>query len=301
MKLTLSFLALTALFGAAQAASQDETPDPRKAAIAAIEEAGGLVRKVAQDSTDLSVNFAVHGKEAGDAVLAQLVHLPETTQLNLGGTKVTDAGMLHVAGLARLERLYLFKSGVTDAGLKGLTELAELRYLNLYGTAITDAGLAHVQALAKLEKVYLWDSKVTEEGVKRLSEARPKLAVHYFIATKPVLAPDATCCDKAAAAGGACDHPCCVAATAAGGICFKCNPKKAETCCEKASAGDTTCEHPCCIAATAAGRVCFKCNPKKAETCCEKAEADSSECTHPCCIAAAKEGKVCEKCNPPKD
>ena len=35
-----------------------------------------------------------------------------------------------------------------------------------------------------------------------------------------------TCCDKAKAAGKACEHPCCVKAVAEGKICKKCNPDK---------------------------------------------------------------------------
>ena len=235
MKLTLKILAATAILGVVPAAPQDETPDLRESAILALEEAGGLVRKIAQDSTDLSVNFAVHGKKAGDAVLAQLAHLPEITELNLGGTQVTDAGLAHVAKLARLERLYLFKSGVTDAGLKSLSGLGELRYLNLYGTGVTDAGLPSIQALAKLEKVYLWDSKVTEGGVERLKTARPKLAVHFKIEKKPVPVPvpdpepvATTCCEKAKAKGEECSHPCCIAAVKEGKVCAKCNPPKDE-------------------------------------------------------------------------
>ena len=38
---------------------------------------------------------------------------------------------------------------------------------------------------------------------------------------------------------------------------------RAETCCEKAKAAGKACEHKCCIKAKADGKVCEKCNPPK--------------------------------------
>ena len=38
--------------------------------------------------------------------------------------------------------------------------------------------------------------------------------------------PKQTCCEKAKAAGKACDHPCCVKAVKEGKVCEKCNPAK---------------------------------------------------------------------------
>ena len=79
-----------------------------------------------------------------------------------------------------------------------------------------------------------------------------------------------SCCDKAAAAGGACSHPCCQKAAEAGAVCEKCNagapkaavaPKfKAGGCCDKAAAGGGACSHPCCKKAAEEGKVCEKCN-----------------------------------------
>ena len=40
-------------------------------------------------------------------------------------------------------------------------------------------------------------------------------------------------------------------------------PAFAETCCEKAKAAGKACEHKCCVAAVKDGKVCEKCNPKK--------------------------------------
>ena len=43
-------------------------------------------------------------------------------------TKVTDAGLVHLKGLTKLQRLYLTDTKVTDAGVKKLqTELPKCR------------------------------------------------------------------------------------------------------------------------------------------------------------------------------
>jgi hypothetical protein len=55
-------------------------------------------------------------------------------------TRVTDAGLKHLAGMKRLDCLELAKTRVTDAGLKHLAEAPELRALVLSGTDVTDAG-----------------------------------------------------------------------------------------------------------------------------------------------------------------
>ena len=41
-------------------------------------------------------------------------------KVNLSHTQVTDAGLVHLAGLTNLEVLYLYGTQVTDAGLDEL-------------------------------------------------------------------------------------------------------------------------------------------------------------------------------------
>ncbi len=237
--------------------------DAAAKAIEKLKAAGAIVLPLAQGSDELSVNFAVQGAKAGDAEIAALKEVPKVVELNLGGTKVTDAGMKVVGALADLRRLQLQKTAIGDAGIEALKELAKLESLNLYATKVTDAALVHVQALKGLKKLYLWQTGVTDEGVSKLKAARASLEVNT--GAPPPLP-----------------------------------PPKALTCCEKASAEGKACDHPCCKAAAEKGRVCFKCNPEKAATCCEKAEAEGKECDHPCCVEARKAGKLCEKCNPGK-
>ncbi len=58
----------------------------------------------------------------GDAGMVHLKDQKELEYLNLYATKVTDAGLEHLAGLKKLRKLYVWQSGVTEAGMAKLNE-----------------------------------------------------------------------------------------------------------------------------------------------------------------------------------
>lgn len=147
------------------------------AAIAAVREAGGVVRNIAESSEGREVSFHPQGAEAGDGALAQMGQIEGVLWLDLRSTAITDAGLQQVARLSQLERLHLERTGITDAGLVHLAGLSNLEYLNLYDTAVTDAGLVHLRGLSNLKKVFLWQTDVTDEGVAALAEAQPHLEI----------------------------------------------------------------------------------------------------------------------------
>jgi formylglycine-generating enzyme required for sulfatase activity/dsDNA-binding SOS-regulon protein len=92
----------------------------------------------------------------------------EIVRVILSGTQITDAGLVHLAGLTSLESLRLKGTQVTDAGLVHLKGLTELRSLFLNGTQVTDAGLVHLKGLTSLEKLYLRYTQVTDTGLEHL-------------------------------------------------------------------------------------------------------------------------------------
>src|SRR5262249_22775060 len=63
----------------------------------------------------------------------------------LQGTRVTGAGLKHLAGLKNLQTLVLIDTKVTDAGLKELAGLKNLRRLELQGTKVTREGAAELE------------------------------------------------------------------------------------------------------------------------------------------------------------
>ena len=70
-------------------------------------------------------------------------------------------------------------TNVTDAGLVHLKGLTKLQTLNLSDTNVTDAGLVHLKGLTILQTLVLIDTKVTDAGVKKLQAALPKCRIYH--------------------------------------------------------------------------------------------------------------------------
>jgi len=105
-----------------------------------------------------------------DATLESLAEgLPELRFLSLADTRVTDAGLAHVAQLTGLHELHLDNTPVTDAGVAQLAPLTDLRILDLKGTRVTDAGLAIVRRFPHLQALYLTRARITDEGLAHVA------------------------------------------------------------------------------------------------------------------------------------
>ena len=173
---------------AQQEGGSSDGPDP--ALVEKIQALGGRVSRVAADDPGLEIAFHLGRNQDGprqvdatdsggsessalDGELAMLKNLRHLVSLHLGGTDVTDEGLVHLAGLTALKRLHLEKTRVSDAGLSHLAGLEGLSYLNLYQTGVTDAGLARLEGLKNLTSLYLWQTEVTPEGAEKLRRALP--------------------------------------------------------------------------------------------------------------------------------
>ena len=99
-------------------------------------------------------------------------------RVNLGFTKMTDAGLRELAALKRLKVLYLHRTKVTDAGLKDLAGFGHLEKLYLGATRVTDAGLKELRGLKRLAILDLRFTRVTRGGAAELQKALPMLKIH---------------------------------------------------------------------------------------------------------------------------
>ncbi len=82
--------------------------------------------------------------------------------LDLYRTQVTDAGLKELAALESLQVLDLGYTQVTGAGLKELAGLQNLQALNLIGTQVTGAGLKELAGLKSLQTLNLCSTPVTD-------------------------------------------------------------------------------------------------------------------------------------------
>jgi hypothetical protein len=97
-----------------------------------------------------------------DAGLTHLAALDQLDELNLNGTKVSATGVVSfVKGRTRLRRLELAGVPLRDDDLAALKELTDLQVLSLRGTLVTDKGAVHLKAFTKLRTLNL----STREGL----------------------------------------------------------------------------------------------------------------------------------------
>jgi hypothetical protein len=88
------------------------------------------------------------------------------TQLLLGSTTVTDAGVRHLVTLPNLRQVSFAGPELTDDGLKYLSTLSNLSNVGVGGPMITDAGLKYLSALPNLTHLLVVQAPmVTDAGV----------------------------------------------------------------------------------------------------------------------------------------
>lgn len=160
-------------------------------------ELGVTILQLSQSDTGLMFTAVNVADKFDDAALAKLAPLAaQLADVNLGRTKVTDAGLATLAAATNLQRLRLENTAVTDAGLDHLKGLEKLEYLNLFKTEVTDAGLEKLQGLKGLRRLYAWETKATKEGAEKLHAANPNVIINLGWDTEigrpavtPVVAP----------------------------------------------------------------------------------------------------------------
>lgn len=109
------------------------------------------------------------------SVLARLAPLVPRG-LNLTGTNFSDEDLAEVRKtFPDLNSLLLYKTRITDTGLKHLEGWGALRYLDLNTTRVTDAGVTSLRGL-KLTKLILANTKLSDEGLGAVREAVPGLS-----------------------------------------------------------------------------------------------------------------------------
>lgn len=133
--------------------------------------------------------------ELSDEAMQYLAGLPQLEWLQVGGGKVTAAGMVRLKGCAALRRLYIHdvdlskdtlawiadlrlealslqRTGVDAKALRQLKAAAALTVLNLSENSITDEDMGAVARFTNLEVLALQNTKVTGAGLAQLKEMK---------------------------------------------------------------------------------------------------------------------------------
>jgi tRNA A-37 threonylcarbamoyl transferase component Bud32 len=112
----------------------------------------------------------IQNKPFTDADAAALKRCSSLERVVFSGTKLTDAGLAHLADIRGLRVLWLGYNGVTDAGLAHFKDSPALYSLGLERTAVTAAGLAHFKGCKWLTHLNLLDTATTDEGLAHLRD-----------------------------------------------------------------------------------------------------------------------------------
>ena len=97
----------------------------------------------------------------------------EIRSINLSRSWINDGDLRRIAGLARLERLAIAQTHITDSSLSVVETLPALKELDLFFCEhITDSGASRLRGAQNLETLNVRGTKISDSGVQFLTELR---------------------------------------------------------------------------------------------------------------------------------
>ena len=112
--------------------------------------------------TELNLYYTEYVTDEGVAAIKDWKKL---RRLNLHGTKLSDAGLEHIAAVSTLESLNVGSTLMTDVGLERLTALTHLKELTMGGNELGDAGLQALRQMHGLTYLDLSGRQGTDKNV----------------------------------------------------------------------------------------------------------------------------------------
>ena len=145
----------------------------------------GLGGRLEHNAAGETVAVHLRGTWVTDAELLDLAGLPKLERLDLAHTRITDDGLLYLKPLRQVQDLnLLYAEQITDQGMSAVKGWTNLKRLNLRGTRIFDGTLAILSGLTQLESLDIAYTQFTDNGLdalvpltrlKELSIGRSKL------------------------------------------------------------------------------------------------------------------------------
>ena len=124
--------------------------------------------KLLATQTDLR-RLELSGTAVTSAGLVHLKNLTKLQRLNLCLTAVTDEGFEHLAGMTDMRHMVVCSSKVTGSGFKHLGGMTRLETINLHFTPASDAGLEAIGRLTSLQRLEIVHTDVTDAGLQHLA------------------------------------------------------------------------------------------------------------------------------------
>jgi hypothetical protein len=128
---------------------------------------------------ELEEIYMWRAKNLSDKGIGRLADLRRLKSIHVSFSQITDESLRIFGRMRQMERLSLQGNHFTDRGLAHLAGLSRLDglYIGIGDCQVTDAGLVHLEGLLVLTSLELQESKVTDKGVRRLQDKLPKLKI----------------------------------------------------------------------------------------------------------------------------
>jgi sugar lactone lactonase YvrE len=141
-----------------------KAPDPKKLSDRVNDE----TLKLLADQRDLR-RLELSGTAVTSAGLVHLKDLTNLEHLNVCLTAVDDEGLAYLANLKNMRRMAVCSSKVTGSGFQHLTGMKQLESINLHSSPASDAGLEAIGKLTSLKRLEIVHTHVTDTGLAQIS------------------------------------------------------------------------------------------------------------------------------------
>jgi sugar lactone lactonase YvrE len=121
------------------------------------------------DGQDRVQRLELSGTAVTSAGLVHLKGLKNLEILNVCLTAVSDDGFEHLAGLTKMKRMVVCSSKITGSGFKHLQGMTQIESINLHSSPASDAGLEAIGKLTNLRRLEIVHTNVTDAGLKHLA------------------------------------------------------------------------------------------------------------------------------------
>jgi internalin A len=108
----------------------------------------------------------------GDCACELLSQSQSLRSLNLGATKLTDAGVEKLARITTLDELWIGNTSITAQAICSLARLPLLAELSIHNCQIGDEALDYFARLPALHTLWVDDTRFTKSGLRKLRAQR---------------------------------------------------------------------------------------------------------------------------------
>ncbi|MBI5759754.1 MAG: SMP-30/gluconolactonase/LRE family protein [Planctomycetales bacterium] len=105
-----------------------------------------------------------------DDWLKLLADQTDLRRLELSGTAVTSAGLVHLKNLTNMERFNVCLTTVSDDGFENLAGMTKMRRMTICASKITGTGFAHLQGMKQLESINLHSAPASDAGLEAIGK-----------------------------------------------------------------------------------------------------------------------------------